>query len=183
MRPLCFFFLRSLRRCSGEMSRCCSQCGHNGHNSRTCAESGGGDGGSEGIMLFGVRVTVDSMRKSVSLNNLSQYEQPHESSNADATPAAGYVSADDVAHHSSGNRERKRGSIHISDRRFCLFPFFVNIFLYWLFFSGFGWGTNYLVFLSIKSKSHRFVFVKIDFCFIVQFFFSSPKFLVNKWIH
>ncbi|CBI15104.3 unnamed protein product, partial [Vitis vinifera] len=79
------------------MSRCCSQCGHNGHNSRTW------------IMLFGVRVTVDSMRKSVSLNNLSQYEQPHESSNADATPAAGYVSADDVAHHSSGNRERKRG--------------------------------------------------------------------------
>ena len=116
------------------MSRCCSQCGHNGHNSRTCAESGGGggggDGGSEGIMLFGVRVTVDSMRKSVSLNNLSQYEQPHEFSNADATPAAGYVSADDVAHHSSGNRERKRGSIHIFDRRFCLFPFFVNIFLY-----------------------------------------------------
>ncbi|XP_034673768.1 transcription factor MYB1R1-like [Vitis riparia] len=113
MRPLCFFFLRSLRRCSGDMSRCCSQCGHNGHNSRTCAESGGGggggDGGSEGIMLFGVRVTVDSMRKSVSLNNLSQYEQPHESSNADATPATGYVSADDVAHHSSGNRERKRG--------------------------------------------------------------------------
>lgn len=63
-------------------------------------------------MLFGVRVKVDPMRKSVSMNNLSQYEQPQESSNvADvAAAAAGYASADEaVHHHSSGNRERKRG--------------------------------------------------------------------------
>ncbi|XP_022151213.1 transcription factor MYB1R1-like [Momordica charantia] len=67
-----------------------------------------GDGG--GIMLFGVRLregTGSSFRKSVSMNNLSQYqhehEQPqsHDSNNADA----GYAS-DDVVHHSRG---RKRG--------------------------------------------------------------------------
>lgn len=74
-------------------------------------------------MLFGVRVLVDSMRKSVSMNNLSQYEQPQEllknngsnnNSNSsdvtkeDATP--GYASADDAVPNSSGgNRERKRG--------------------------------------------------------------------------
>nr|GMC74310.1 transcription factor MYB1R1-like [Ipomoea batatas] len=46
---------------------------------RTCGESAandsavdGGAGGSGEIMLFGVRVKVDPMRKSVSLNNLSQ---------------------------------------------------------------------------------------------------------------
>ncbi|KAA8540888.1 hypothetical protein F0562_024974 [Nyssa sinensis] len=91
------------------MSRC-SQCGTNGHNSRTCAaESSAVSGGGSGeIMLFGVRVKVDPMRKCVSMNDLSQYEQPPESSNADV--AAGYASADDaVPHQSSGNRERKRG--------------------------------------------------------------------------
>ncbi|KAE8662663.1 Transcription factor MYB1R1 [Hibiscus syriacus] len=41
----------------------------------SCTANGGGGGE---IMLFGVRVVVDSMRKSVSMNNLSQYEQPHE---------------------------------------------------------------------------------------------------------
>ncbi|OVA14313.1 SANT/Myb domain [Macleaya cordata] len=95
------------------MSRTCSQCGNNGHNSRTCAESGGSGGvcgGSDGsvsggFMLFGVRVTEGSFRKSVSMNNLSQYEQPHEP-NADVS--AGYAS-DDVVHNSSRNRERKRG--------------------------------------------------------------------------
>ncbi|KAE8697632.1 hypothetical protein F3Y22_tig00110616pilonHSYRG00041 [Hibiscus syriacus] len=48
----------------------------------TCASgsSSTANGGAIGeIMLFGVRVVVDSMRKSVSMNNLSQYEQPHES--------------------------------------------------------------------------------------------------------
>ncbi|KAF2311377.1 hypothetical protein GH714_022146 [Hevea brasiliensis] len=45
----------------------------------TCTPGGGAAGGGAGeIMLFGVRVVVDSMRKSVSLNNLSQYEHPPE---------------------------------------------------------------------------------------------------------
>ena len=69
-------------------------------------------------MLFGVRVVVDSMRKSVSMNNLSQYEQPRESNNnnknnnnnkGDDNVAAGYASADDAVPHSTRNRERKRG--------------------------------------------------------------------------
>ncbi|TKY55147.1 Transcription factor MYB1R1 [Spatholobus suberectus] len=70
------------------------------------------------IMLFGVRVVVDSIRKSVSMNNLSQYERPQDanndnnsSSNKDAL-AASYASADDAVPHNSGRhreRERKRG--------------------------------------------------------------------------
>ncbi|KAL9271396.1 Transcription factor MYB1R1-like protein [Drosera capensis] len=70
-------------------------------------------GGGGEIMLFGVRVVVDSMRKSVSLNNLSQYEPPNATSSnhneAAAAPASGYTSADDVAPQRSNNRERKRG--------------------------------------------------------------------------
>ncbi|KAF8407982.1 hypothetical protein HHK36_007122 [Tetracentron sinense] len=85
------------------MTHSCSQCGNNGHNSRTCAET---CKASCGFMLFGVRVlTEGSIRKSVSMNNLSQYEQPHDS-NPDF--AAGYDS-DGVVHTSTGKRERKRG--------------------------------------------------------------------------
>ncbi|KAI3851380.1 hypothetical protein MKW92_009811 [Papaver armeniacum] len=92
--------------------------------SRNCSETSGcvvngGGGGDElpvgGFMLFGIRVlTEGSFRKSVSLNNLSQYEQlPHELAAADQEQnvvdhhvlATGYVS-DDVAARS---RERKRG--------------------------------------------------------------------------
>ncbi|XP_010477103.1 PREDICTED: transcription factor MYB1R1-like [Camelina sativa] len=83
------------------------------------------------IMLFGVRVVVDPMRKCVSLNNLSDYEQKsspdddqipkllvaagEDKNEADATTvilADGYASANDAVHISSssgGNRERKRG--------------------------------------------------------------------------
>ncbi|EEF52080.1 transcription factor MYB1R1 [Ricinus communis] len=103
----------------------------------TCAtEDGGGGIGGAGageIMLFGVRVVVDSMRKSVSLNNLSQYEQPQDFNNnnsssssnnnnnkhvtnsnskkdKDDMAASGYASADDAVPHSSNARgERKRG--------------------------------------------------------------------------
>ncbi|KAK4799661.1 hypothetical protein SAY86_025026 [Trapa natans] len=85
------------------------------------------------IMLFGVRLVVDSMRKSVSLNNLSQYVHPQDlnsgSNDGSGSPyagvavkdgsaaaataiaaATGYASSDDVVHNSSSNsRERKRG--------------------------------------------------------------------------
>ncbi|XP_010498308.1 PREDICTED: transcription factor MYB1R1 [Camelina sativa] len=82
------------------------------------------------IMLFGVRVVVDPMRKCVSLNNLSDYEEKsspdddqipkllvagEDKNEADATTvilADGYASANDAVHISSssgGNRERKRG--------------------------------------------------------------------------
>ncbi|CAL0331484.1 unnamed protein product [Lupinus luteus] len=96
------------------MSRTCSQCGNNGHNSRTCtdtaAASGGGDSHKENsIMLFGVRVTEGKsnlFRKSVSMTNLSQYE--HQISHEPNAVDAGYVS-DDVVHASGRSRERKRG--------------------------------------------------------------------------
>ncbi|XP_022737666.1 transcription factor MYB1R1-like [Durio zibethinus] len=89
-------------------------------SSSTANSTANGGGGGE-IMLFGVRVVVDSMRKSVSMNNLSQYEQSHESNNnnkinnnnnnnkADDNATACYASADDAVPHSTGNRERKRG--------------------------------------------------------------------------
>ncbi|XP_031106769.1 transcription factor MYB1R1-like [Ipomoea triloba] len=101
---------------------CRSQCVS---NLRTCGESAandsaidGGAGGSGEIMLFGVRVKVDPMRKSVSLNNLSQYELPNDTNknnesakNSPPPPAdEGYASADDaVLHQPSSGRERKRG--------------------------------------------------------------------------
>ncbi|KAI5352510.1 hypothetical protein L3X38_005401 [Prunus dulcis] len=89
------------------MSRTCSQCGNNGHNSRTCTEaSGAASAAKNGIMLFGVRVTEgNAFRKSASMNNLSQYEQTLQ---ADSNGDAGYAS-DDVVHASGHRRERKRG--------------------------------------------------------------------------
>ncbi|KAI7736568.1 hypothetical protein M8C21_028047 [Ambrosia artemisiifolia] len=58
------------------------------------------------IMLFGVRVKVDPMRKCVSMSNLSQYE----SSNNILVGNTGYASADDtVRHQSNVSRDRKRG--------------------------------------------------------------------------
>ncbi|KAJ8553840.1 hypothetical protein K7X08_024518 [Anisodus acutangulus] len=111
------------------MSSCCAQSGTNGHNSFTCggesspaAVSGGGSGGGGEFMLFGVRVKVDPMRKSVSLNNLSQYELPNSNDNNNTNSNSGnnnesskmtddgYASAADAVTHNSGTgRERKRG--------------------------------------------------------------------------
>ncbi|XP_038703126.1 transcription factor MYB1R1-like isoform X2 [Tripterygium wilfordii] len=56
-------------------------------------------------MLFGVRLgeSSSSFRKSVSMNNLSQFDQPQ-----DPNPDSGYAS-DDVVHASGRSRERKRG--------------------------------------------------------------------------
>ncbi|GMH01652.1 hypothetical protein Nepgr_003491 [Nepenthes gracilis] len=91
------------------MSRNCSQCGINGHNSRTCTEPGGGSVGAAtggtGFMLFGVRLTEGSFRKSASMNNLSQFDQQPQDATADV---AGYAS-DDAVHASGRSRERKRG--------------------------------------------------------------------------
>ncbi|KAK4485716.1 hypothetical protein RD792_008362 [Penstemon davidsonii] len=94
-----------------------SQCSE----SPSAAVSGGGSssvGGAE-IMLFGVRVkVVDPMRKSLSLNNLSEYEPLNSTINLNNNDlaadnggsAAGYASADDaVPLPSNGGRERKRG--------------------------------------------------------------------------
>ncbi|XP_076892843.1 transcription factor MYB1R1-like [Bidens hawaiensis] len=62
-----------------------------------------------GIMLFGVRLTetvTGGFRKSVSMNNLTQFDERNQESNA--VDAAGYAS-DDVVHASARTRERKRG--------------------------------------------------------------------------
>ncbi|CAN8304760.1 unnamed protein product [Cochlearia groenlandica] len=76
------------------------------------------------IMLFGVRVVIDPMRKCVSLNNLSDYEKsPAEKeiigdgedkidTDLTAAVADGYASANDAVQISSSscaNRKRKRG--------------------------------------------------------------------------
>ncbi|XP_062169242.1 transcription factor MYB1R1 [Alnus glutinosa] len=88
--------------------------------SRAC---GGDAGGAGEFMLFGVRVVVDAMRKSVSMNNLSQYEQPQpedpskvntntntntNTSTKDDVAGAGYASADDAVPNSRSHRERER---------------------------------------------------------------------------
>ena len=77
-----------------------------GQSSRTGSEV---SGGGRGFMLFGVRVlTEGSFRKSVSMNNLAQYDQLPQDSSHDV--AAGYAS-DDVVHPSGRSRERKRGNV------------------------------------------------------------------------
>ncbi|KZV39662.1 Homeodomain-like superfamily protein [Dorcoceras hygrometricum] len=95
--------------------------------SPSAAVSGGGSGsavcgGSGEIILFGVRVKVDPMRKSVSMNNLSEYEPVNgdkSSTNSDRSNdlpktavvedggAVGYASADDALPQPvHGSRER-----------------------------------------------------------------------------
>lgn len=114
------------------MSRTCSQCGNNGHNSRTCTEvCGRGNGcsaaGENAIMLFGVRVTeaASSFRKSASMNNISQYDQAAQDSNG---ADAGYAS-DDIVHASGRSRERKRGiNFSCSESDLFLVRFFGLIF-------------------------------------------------------
>ncbi|XP_059640138.1 transcription factor KUA1-like isoform X2 [Cornus florida] len=96
------------------MTRRCSHCSHNGHNSRTCP--------NRGVKLFGVRLTDGLIRKSASMGNLTHYTGSgsntpqngvgggNHDSPAD-TPdhaADGYASEDFVT-GSSSSRERKKG--------------------------------------------------------------------------
>lgn len=96
------------------MTRRCSHCNHNGHNSRTCP--------NRGVKLFGVRLTEGSIRKSASMGNLSHYTGSGSGghggtgSNTPGSPGDvhdhvagdGYASEDFVA-GSSSSRERKKG--------------------------------------------------------------------------
>ncbi|KAL9231152.1 hypothetical protein vseg_006410 [Gypsophila vaccaria] len=101
------------------MTRKCSHCSQNGHNSRTCP--------TRGVKLFGVRLTDGSIRKSASMGNLSHFGHQNGSlgpttpgspvaadsavaTSAAATAAAadGYGSEDFVA-GSSSSRDRKKG--------------------------------------------------------------------------
>ncbi|KAK7251781.1 hypothetical protein RIF29_35292 [Crotalaria pallida] len=106
------------------MTRRCSHCSHNGHNSRTCP--------NRGVKLFGVRLTDGSIRKSASMGNLSHYAGASGSGGAllgaggSNSPGAGgaggetpdhgvaadggYASEDFVpGSSSSASRERKKG--------------------------------------------------------------------------
>ena len=107
------------------MTRRCSHCSQNGHNSRTCP--------NRGVKLFGVRLTDGSIRKSASMGNLSHYAGStsgthHAGSNNPGSPgetpdhgatADGYASEDFVPGSSSTSRERKKGSI--LQTKTCLF--------------------------------------------------------------
>ncbi|KAL1333493.1 hypothetical protein HN51_062320 [Arachis hypogaea] len=100
------------------MTRRCSHCSHNGHNSRTCP--------NRGVKLFGVRLTDGSIRKSASMGNLTHYagsgsgSGPIHASGSNnpgspgdnhdnAATADGYASEDFVPGSSSSSRERKKG--------------------------------------------------------------------------
>ncbi|KAJ0007332.1 hypothetical protein Pint_29618 [Pistacia integerrima] len=116
------------------MTRRCSHCSNNGHNSRTCPTRGGGGGcgGASmicgGVKLFGVRLTDGSIiKKSASMGNLSALHY-HSSSSAAASPnpdsplsdhvrdpthiTDGYLSDDPTHASCSTNRrgERKKGT-------------------------------------------------------------------------
>ncbi|KAE8702442.1 hypothetical protein F3Y22_tig00110482pilonHSYRG00055 [Hibiscus syriacus] len=91
------------------MTRRCSHCSHNGHNSRTCP--------NRGVKLFGVRLTDGLIRKSASMGNLSQYSGSNSGAhngNGSGSPGEapdhtdGYASEDFVP-GSSSSRERKKG--------------------------------------------------------------------------
>ncbi|GFQ03445.1 transcription factor myb1r1 [Phtheirospermum japonicum] len=88
------------------MTRRCSHCNSDGHNTRTCSTraGGGGGGGGGGLKLFGVRLTDGSfIKKSASMGNLSHYSAASES-------PEGYHS-DDLDHGSAARRRpiRKKG--------------------------------------------------------------------------
>ncbi|PKA61105.1 hypothetical protein AXF42_Ash006001 [Apostasia shenzhenica] len=75
------------------MTRRCSHCSHNGHNSRTCP--------NRGVKLFGVRLTDGcSIRKSASMGNLSLLAgsasgaSPADGTEAAGSAADGYASED-----------------------------------------------------------------------------------------
>lgn len=73
------------------MTRRCSHCSKNGHNSRTCPSRGSSSGG--GVKLFGVRLTDGSIiKKSASMGNLSAHY--HSSSSVAGSPNPGSPSSD-----------------------------------------------------------------------------------------
>ncbi|GLU03570.1 hypothetical protein SLE2022_207600 [Rubroshorea leprosula] len=91
------------------MTRRCSHCSHNGHNSKTCP--------NRGVKLFRVRLTNGLIRKSTNMGNLSQYAGSNSSahnSNGSSSPGEGHDHADGYASEdfvpgSSSSRERKKG--------------------------------------------------------------------------
>lgn len=124
------------------MTRRCSHCSHNGHNSRTCP--------NRGVKLFGVRLTDGSIRKSASMGNLSLLAGSSggaspadgpENGGAGGATADGYASDDFVQGSSSSCRERKKGynyfliycfTIH-KVINFTIYIYLVSLLLVWIF--------------------------------------------------
>ncbi|KAJ8755852.1 hypothetical protein K2173_024397 [Erythroxylum novogranatense] len=109
------------------MTRRCSHCSKNGHNTRTCPTRSGGASTSStssiaGVKLFGVRLTDGSIvKKSASMSNLSAAYY-HSSSSAAASPnpdsplsdhardsSHGDYLSDDPAHGSGSGSVNRRG--------------------------------------------------------------------------
>uniref|UniRef100_A0A7N0VL02 Uncharacterized protein n=1 Tax=Kalanchoe fedtschenkoi TaxID=63787 RepID=A0A7N0VL02_KALFE len=91
------------------MTRRCSHCSHNGHNSRTCP--------NRGVKIFGVRLTDGLIRKSASMGNLSHCTGSTSGSNLNGGPL-GSGSPGDAPDHGDGyasedfasaSREKKKG--------------------------------------------------------------------------
>ncbi|KAF8407096.1 hypothetical protein HHK36_006221 [Tetracentron sinense] len=94
------------------MTRRCSHCSNNGHNSRTCPWRGG-------VKLFGVRLTDGSIKKSASMSNLSYsssaaaspnpsspFSDPVHDHDHDPTPIPEGYASDDPAHASCSSNCR-----------------------------------------------------------------------------
>lgn len=97
------------------MTRRCSHCSHNGHNSRTCP--------NRGVKIFGVRLTDGLIRKSASMGNLTHYTgsssnlggtlasaSPGDTPDNGATAGADGYASEDFVPGSSSSRERKKVS-------------------------------------------------------------------------
>lgn len=128
------------------MTRRCSHCSNNGHNSRTCPTRATTTGG--GVKLFGVRLTDGSiMKKSASMGNLSALYHSSTSpvavspnfSTSPATSDHGYLS-DDPSYSAKRRADRKKGQVRFWFVSFCLWLnnyfyefdpwFFYDIFIY-----------------------------------------------------
>lgn len=107
------------------MTRRCSHCAQQNHNSRTCPE--------RGVRLFGVRINdqqaekrEDNMRKSASMGNLSNYScvtaEQSEEDKGNAAPD-GYLS-DGLVH---GTRDRKRGKGFVIKETFDTYLFLMLV--------------------------------------------------------
>ncbi|KAJ4750194.1 Duplicated homeodomain-like superfamily protein [Rhynchospora pubera] len=102
------------------MTRRCSHCSNNGHNTRTCPSRASGGGGG-GVRLFGVRLTegVGPMKKSASMSCLASSSTGTGGAAAsgggrsgDHRRDSGYMSDDPVHASCSSNcrSERKKGT-------------------------------------------------------------------------
>jgi len=137
------------------MTRRCSHCSNNGHNSRTCPARGGapsagssnGSGGGGGVRLFGVRLTDGSfMKKSASMGNLSLYSSASAASPNPSSPSSdplrepgrvpdGYLSDDPNSASCSSNRrsERKKGGFFLLLPLLLVFFFPVRVLDFYVF--------------------------------------------------